>query len=75
VSSLAAVFYVWRIIERAWFGVAEDAGSVVGMQEAPWPLLAVLWLAAAANIYFGLVPSLPLDLAELSADELLRHLP
>ena len=75
VSSLAAVFYVWRIIERAWFGVAEDAGTVAGMQEAPWPLLAVLWLAAAANIYFGLVPSLPLDLAALSADELLRHLP
>jgi multicomponent Na+:H+ antiporter subunit D len=75
VSSLAAVAYIWRIIERAWFGTPETAESVVAVQEAPWPLLAVLWIAAAANIYFGLVPALPLDLAASSADELLRHLP
>ena len=74
-SSLAAVVYIWRIIERAWFGTPEAAESVVGVQEAPWPLLAVLWIAAAANIYFGLVPAVPLDLAASSADELLRHLP
>jgi multicomponent Na+:H+ antiporter subunit D len=75
VSSLAAVVYIWRIIERAWFGAPDTAESVVGIHEAPWPLLAVLWIAAAANIYFGLVPAVPLELAASSADELLRHLP
>ena len=67
-SSLAAVYYVWRIIEQAYFGEAPE-GAVAG--EAPWPLLAGLWLVAIANIYFGLVPPLPVTLAETAAGNLL----
>ncbi len=74
ISSLAAVVYVWRIVERLYFGEpAADVPSV--QQEAPWLLLAGVWLAALANIYFGLVPGLPVGLSEAAADELLRHLP
>ncbi len=74
ISSLAAVVYVWRIVERLYFDEpAADVPSV--QQEAPWLLLAGVWLAALANIYFGLVPGLPVGLSEAAADELLRHLP
>ena len=70
-SSLAAVVYVWRIVERAYFGEPKP-GATAG--EAPLPLLACLWLAALANIYFGLAPGLPLALADSAIMDLLRHL-
>ncbi len=71
-SSLAAAYYVWRIVEQAYFG-APTEGTRGG--EAPWPLLAGLWLVALANIYFGLVPQLPVTLAETSATNLLGLAP
>jgi multicomponent Na+:H+ antiporter subunit D len=72
-SSLAAVVYVWRIIERAYFGAPSGEGTAVA--EAPLPLLAGLWLVAIANIYFGFVPDLPVTLAESAADTLLGQQP
>ena len=73
VSSLMAVVYIWRIVEAACFTKAED-DPAPGASVSP-VLVAVLWLAAAANIYFGLVPGLPLTLAGDAATELLGHLP
>ena len=71
-SSLAAVYYVWRIVEQAYFGEpAEGASS----GEAPPALLAGLWLVAIANIYFGLAPQLPVTLAETAATNLLGLAP
>ncbi|MCR9106420.1 MAG: monovalent cation/H+ antiporter subunit D family protein [Gammaproteobacteria bacterium] len=75
-SSLAAVFYVWRIVECAYFGNAQapgDAAAVV--TEAPLPMLLGLWLVVIANVYFGLAPELPVSLAESAAADLLRHVP
>ncbi len=71
-SSLAAVYYVWRIIEQAYFGAPAE-GATSG--EAPWPLLAGLWLVAIANVYFGLAPQLPVTLAETAATNLLGLAP
>ena len=71
-GSLAAVVYMWRIIEQAYFGTPTSDGELA---EAPLPLLLGLWLVALANIYFGLVPHLPLTLGESAAAELLGHLP
>ena len=71
-SSLAAVAYVWRIVERAYFGTPPE-GAVAG--EAPPALLAGLWLVALANIYFGLAPQLPVGLAQTAAGSLLGNLP
>ena len=72
-SSLAAVMYVWRIVEQAYFGEPSAEGVTTG--EAPWPLLAGVWMVALANVYFGVLPELPVALAESAATELLRHLP
>ncbi len=38
-------------------------------------MLAVTWAAALANLYFGLVTTVPRELAGSAATELLRHLP
>jgi multicomponent Na+:H+ antiporter subunit D len=72
-SSLMAVVYVWRIVEAACFGEANDESR--SPASVPPLLVAVLWLAAAANIYFGLNPDLPLSLSGDAAAELLDHLP
>jgi multicomponent Na+:H+ antiporter subunit D len=73
VSSLMAVVYIWRIVEVACFAKAADAPAA-GASVSP-VLVAVLWLAAIANIFFGLVPELPLTLSGEAAAELLDHLP
>jgi multicomponent Na+:H+ antiporter subunit D len=73
VGSLMAVVYVWRIVEAAWFAPAEEPTD--GMREAPMPVLAVIWLAALANIWFGLATGLPRELASTAAVSLLGHLP
>jgi multicomponent Na+:H+ antiporter subunit D len=73
VSSLMAVVYVWRIVEAACFAnPAAEPTSGAGVSPA---LVAVLWLAATANIVFGLAPGLPLALSAEAATELLDHLP
>jgi hypothetical protein len=60
-------------VEAAWFGAeADDAPAI---REAPAPMLAVIWLAALANVYFGLVTELPRELATSASASLLGHLP
>jgi len=68
-----AVVYIWRIVETAWFKPAADGAA--RLTEAPLPVLLVTWLAALANLWFGLAPSLPLRLSGSAAESLLRHLP
>jgi multicomponent Na+:H+ antiporter subunit D len=73
ISSLMAVFYIWRVVEVACFAKAEEKNAT-GIAVSP-TLVVVTWLAALANLYFGLVPELPFTLASDAAAELLRHLP
>ncbi len=73
IGSLMAVVYIWRIIESAWFGQEVETDAVI--REAPVTMLAVIWLAALANIYFGLFTKLPLELATGAAQSLLGQLP
>ena len=72
VSSLMAVVYIWRIVETAYF--AEPAEVNEGGRLPP-ALFAVIWLVALANVFFGIVPSLPISLSAAAADILLVHLP
>ncbi len=73
VSSLMAVVYVWRFVEVACFATAED--ELPAGREVPPLLIAVVWIAAVANIYFGIMPDLPVALSQTAAAELLDHLP
>lgn len=73
VGSLMAVVYVGRVVEAAYFGEAKP--DAAPPREAPPVLLTVTWAAAIANLYFGLVPSLPVALASSAAESLLRHVP
>ena len=68
-SSLMALFYVWRIVETLYFKPVLQGDS--SRREAPLQMLVMIWLAALANIFFGLFPQAPLALAKLSAAALL----
>ncbi len=71
VSSLMAVVYVWRVVEVAAFGESPADAP----QASPAPVLVgALWIAALANIVFGLLPALPLSLAGDASAALLEHL-
>ncbi len=72
ISSLMAAVYIWRVIESAYFGTLSNDSSQ--LREAPLPLLLGAWIAALANIYFGLSPDVPLDLAQAAANILLGNL-
>ena len=72
-SSLMAVVYIWRIVEAIYF--AEPTTDHSAVREAPTTMLAVTWVAALANLYFGLAPEIPLTLAASAAEMLLEHLP
>lgn len=74
IASLAALVYVWRIIEPLYFGEPPQ-DTAATRNEAPSLMLAALLLAASANVYFGLVPHFPLTLSELAAQSLLGHMP
>ena len=74
-GSLMAVVYIWRIIEAAWFAPAPGGDTVPAPGEAPVAMLALTWLAALANVWFGLVTHVPRELAGDAATTLLRHLP
>jgi multicomponent Na+:H+ antiporter subunit D len=73
IGSLMAVVYIWRIIETACF--RPSSADAAALTEAPLPVLLVTWLVALANLWFGLVPSLPVRLSGSAAESLLRHLP
>ena len=68
-SSLLAVLYVWRVVEAAYFAPAAEPA---GRAEAPWPMLAVLWGVVLLNVWFGLQPMVPLELAADAAARLLE---
>jgi len=73
-SSLGAVYYIWRVIEQLYFGSVDQARQAT-TREAPAILVLGIWVGALANVFFGLVPDLPLSLSSSAASDLLRHLP
>ncbi|MGO4892954.1 monovalent cation/H+ antiporter subunit D family protein [Flavobacterium sp. W21_SRS_FM6] len=64
-SSLMAVVYVWRIVEALYFLPPKE--GEVAVSEAPMQLLIITGFVAVLNIYFGLFPQVPLDLANSAA--------
>jgi multicomponent Na+:H+ antiporter subunit D len=74
-GSLMAVAYIWRVVEAAWFRQPEAGAEAVEVEEAPALMLTVTWVAALANIYFGLAPWLQTTLATDGARMLLGVAP
>ena len=72
ISSLMAVVYIWRIVESIYF--AEPTMDLSTVREAPTVMLIVTWVAALANLYFGLVPELPVSLSSSAATTLLGQM-
>jgi multicomponent Na+:H+ antiporter subunit D len=69
VTSLMAVYYIWRVVEAAWFQDRPADAPVV--TEAPMSLLVPTWVLVALNFYFGLDTRLTVSAAAAAADALL----
>jgi multicomponent Na+:H+ antiporter subunit D len=67
-SSLMAVVYIWRVVEVTYFGKLSEKHAATSPQEAPMPMILILWALALANLYFGIDPSLPMGLAEAEVE-------
>ena len=72
-SSLMAVVYIWRVVEAAYF--REGGDEIDGATEAPLALLLPTWTAVLLNLYFGLFPTIPLQLASAASQLLLGQAP
>lgn len=72
-SSIATVAYLWRVVEPACY--EPDRLPTTAPAEAPSLLLAMAWVVALANLYFGFQPDWPLTLADEGARLLLRAAP
>ena len=74
IGSVMAVVYVWRVVEVAYFGKGAGEANNNYIQEAPLAILIPTWIVVALNIWFGLVPSLPVGLSSHAAGLLMGHL-
>ena len=68
ISSLMAVVYVWRTVEVLYFKPATQNVLEAKRTEAPLLMLAMIVLIAAMNIVFGVMPDVPITLAETAAE-------
>lgn len=68
ITSLMAVYYIWRVVEAAWF--RERPAGTGTVTEAPLALLLPTWGLVALNFYFGLDTRLPVAAASAAADAL-----
>ncbi len=68
-SSLLAVFYIWRVVEAAYFRPRPRGAAKVS--EAPLSMLAPMWAVVGVSIYFGINATWTLDMATGAAEALL----
>ncbi len=69
VTSLMAVYYIWRVVEAAWFMDRPKGAAVV--KEAPLSLLLPVWLLVMLNFYFGIDTRLTVSAATAAAEALI----
>jgi multicomponent Na+:H+ antiporter subunit D len=69
-SSLAAVFYVGRMLEAIFFKPTAEGGPVV--KEAPMGVRVPLWIMALLTLWFGVDAKLPLGFADEAARAAMR---
>jgi len=73
VSSILAVFYIWRIIDAVYF--SPPGANTENVKEAPVIMLAPLWALAGASVYFGIDSSFPASVAGKAAAIVLAQMP
>lgn len=73
VGSVLALFYVWRIVEVAYFEAPTAANE--NAREAPLGMLMATWALVVANIYFGIDTDLTRHTSELAARYLMGGQP
>ena len=69
VTSLMAVVYMGKILERIWLG--QPSTHVAHEGRVPVAMLSMLYVLAFANIYFGLETSLTVGVVLDAARELI----
>ncbi len=69
ITSMMAVFYIWRVIEVAW--MQERPAELPTVREAPLSLLLPTWVLVAMNFYFGLDTRLTVGAATAAAEAML----
>lgn len=73
IASVLALFYVWRIVEVAYFEA--PTALTEGAREAPLGMLLATWVLVGANIYFGIDTELTRQTSELAAQHLMGGQP
>ena len=69
ISSLLAIIYIWRVVEAAYFQPRDKNAATVS--EAPWSMLAPMWILIALSLFFGVQATLTMDIATGAAEALL----
>ncbi|TCO72723.1 monovalent cation/H+ antiporter subunit D family protein [Chromatocurvus halotolerans] len=73
IASVLALFYVWRIVEVAYF--ESPTALTESAREAPLGMLLATWVLVGANIYFGIDTELTRQTSELAAQHLMGGQP
>tara|TARA_B100001996_G_C18274133_1_gene444323 strand:- start:18 stop:581 length:564 start_codon:yes stop_codon:yes gene_type:complete len=69
ISSLLAVVYIWRIVEVAYFQPRDE--NLHTISEAPWSMLAPMWVLIFLSFFFGINGTFTLDIALGGAEALI----
>lgn len=71
-GSLLAVVYIGRVLEAAYFQKPLASQEPKQVKEAPWLMLAPMWITVLANIYFGIDTSLTTEAASSASEWLFQ---
>jgi multicomponent Na+:H+ antiporter subunit D len=71
VGSLLAFFYLWKVVEIAYFNDSETSPSNT-QNEAPLGILIPMWILVIANIYFGIDTGLTVEATQAAASMLME---
>jgi multicomponent Na+:H+ antiporter subunit D len=69
VSSLLAIIYVWRVVEVAYFQTRDKKADTIS--EAPWSMLAPMWILIGLSLFFGVQATWTMDIATGAAEAFL----
>lgn len=67
-SSLLAVFYIWRVVEQAYFKPAPEGREVT---EAPLSMLVPMWIMCGLSVWFGLDGGTTVRVSNMAANFLI----